>query len=117
GTYQMASLPKDGDPKVLPSDHTDCGEEPGQAWLLLVEDDAVAARTSARLLRRASGLFVRLAENGNAAERLLQTFGEPTAIVSDFTLSNGENGVAVLERLRGLRCSAPAALFSGAPEA
>lgn len=113
----MKNAFESGGHEASPNEHTDCGEEAGQSWVLLLEDDAITGRAIARLMSRASGLFVRLAENGKAAEHLIATFGEPTAIVTDYELGHGDTGVAVLRRLRAARCRAPAAIFSGAPEA
>jgi CheY-like chemotaxis protein len=99
-----------------PDEHTDDGGEGNPAWLLLVEDDSVTARALGRLIGRASGMLVRVADSGDAAVVLARTFGEPTAIVTDFQLGGGEDGVQVLSRLRAAGCHAPPAILTGAPE-
>jgi DNA-binding NtrC family response regulator len=94
-------------------------EDPAQlpsSWVLLIDDDPVAARSLARWMRRTSGIAVHAVHSIAEAEVVLEASTEPTAIVTDFEM-RGEDGVDALLRARELGCNAPAAILTGAPEA
>lgn len=90
-------------------------ERPGP-WVLLIDDDPVAARSIARWVGRVSRMGVRTVHSAEQAERELNEHPDPMAIVTDFELAHGETGVGALIRLRRRGCTAPAALLTGAPE-
>jgi CheY-like chemotaxis protein len=112
----MSTRFRTGEHQVPQSDVTDVGSDADLSWLLLVDDDAITGRAIARWVSRACGLPVRLALDEQSAAELLSTHGEPTAVLSDFELRPGEDGVRLLGRLRSLGCRAPAAILTGAPE-
>jgi hypothetical protein len=61
-------------------------------------------------------MTVVIAHNGEQAESHLEREGEPTAVISDFELLHGENGVGLIQRLRALGCRAPATILTAAPD-
>lgn len=90
---------------------------PRETWLLLVDDDPVAARSIARWVSQAARVPVFVAHDGAQAEQWFRVHGAPIAVVCDFELARGETGVGTIQRLRDAGCVAPAAILTGAPDA
>jgi CheY-like chemotaxis protein len=105
-----------GECSVVTPDGDTTGVRPHESWILLVDDDPVAARSIARWVSRAAGLTVLVAHDGEQAEQWLARRGQPAALVCDFELAQGETGVSLIQRLRTFGCSAPAAILTGAPD-
>jgi CheY-like chemotaxis protein len=95
----------------------DTAVRPREPWLLLVDDDPVAARSIARWVSLAARVTVFIAHDSEQAESWLRKRGAPVAVVCDFELADGATGVGTIQHLRGIGCSAPAAMLTGAPDA
>ena len=86
-------------------------------WVLVVDDDPLAARSTARVISATGRTRVTVLPDGDAAVKLLaRTEHAPAAIVLDFELARGETGHDVLARLRAVGCRSPVAFLTGAPE-
>ena len=103
---------------VTPSEERSRSSQLGSSacWVLLIDDDPITARSIARWVSRTAQMTVLVAHNPEEAEDHLKREGEPTAVISDFELLHGENGVRLLHRLRTLGCRAPAAILTAAPD-
>lgn len=102
---------------VTPSEGSSRGQRDSSAcWVLLIDDDPITARSIARWVSRTARMTVLVAHNAEQAENHLEREGEPTAVISDFELLHGENGVGVIQRLRTLGCRAPATILTAAPD-
>lgn len=113
----MLNPNESGECAAVTPDGEATGVRPHEPWLLLVDDDPVAARSIARAVSRAMGLTVVIAHDGSQALAWLESRGEPVAVVCDFELARGETGVSTIERLRDAGSLAPAAILTGAPAA
>jgi ActR/RegA family two-component response regulator len=86
-------------------------------WVLVVDDDPIAARATARAVSSVTGARVALVADVDAALRLAMRASEsPAAVILDFDLSDGSTGLSVLMSLRASGCEAPCAFHTGAPE-
>ncbi|HVW28300.1 MAG TPA: response regulator [Polyangiaceae bacterium] len=87
-------------------------------WVLVVDDDALAARGAARLLSGATGVRVAVVSNVEQALRLLtRADTPPAAAVLDFELDGGEMGLTVLLSMRAAGIEVPCAFHTGAAQA
>lgn len=80
--------------------------------LLLVDDEAPIREALGRLLATLGG-ELRSAADAEAALACLADGWQPQALVLDFRLGEGGDGLDALERLRAAGCSAPAWLITG----
>jgi DNA-binding NtrC family response regulator len=87
-----------------------------EEWILVIDDDKLVGRAIARWIKQVTGLETRLARTIDQAEECAAGSLQPAAIVTDYQLESGEDGVQAIEHLRSLGCRAPAALLTGAPE-
>jgi ActR/RegA family two-component response regulator len=86
-------------------------------WVLVVDDDPIAARATARAVSSVTGARVALVAGVDSALRLAMRASEPpAAVILDFELSDGSTGLSVLMSLRASGCDAPCAFHTGAPE-
>jgi len=86
-------------------------------WALIVDDDPIAGRATARMLRTNSKVIVRQASDLRAVHRLIkQARTSPCLVVLDYELGRGETGLMALRLLRSLGVGAPCAFLTGAPE-
>lgn len=85
-------------------------------WVLILDDDVAGGRALGRWIQKTTGLQVRIARTTHQAHCWLATLPEPAAVLSDFELQHGENGVLALQTMRAQGCRAPAALVTGAPD-
>lgn len=86
-------------------------------WVLVVDDDPVAARATARAVSSVTGARVALVQDVDSALRLaLRASSPPAAAVLDFELGDGSTGLSVLMSLRASGCDAPCAFHTGAPD-
>jgi CheY-like chemotaxis protein len=84
-------------------------------WVLVVDDDALAARSAARLLSGATGVRVAVVSDVEQALRLVtRADTTPVAAFLDYDLSNGEKGLTVLLSLRAAGFEVPCAFHTGA---
>jgi CheY-like chemotaxis protein len=86
-------------------------------WVLVVDDDPLAARAAARLIMSSTGARVTMV--GSVAQALrLVTRAEPgpSAVVLDYDLRDGEKGLTVLLSLRAAGFEVPCAFHTGAPD-
>jgi CheY-like chemotaxis protein len=91
-------------------------KEKGTPWVLVVDDDPVAARATARAVSRALGVRFSFVSDAPSAVRLVSHTEEaPAAVLLDFELRGGETGVTVLSGLRAAGCQSPCAFHTGAP--
>jgi CheY-like chemotaxis protein len=85
--------------------------------VLIVDDDPLTARGTARLLMAATGLNVAVVTD---VERALQVVTRavdgPLAVVLDYDLRDGEKGLTVLLSLRAMGFEVPCAFHTGAPD-
>ncbi|HVU01285.1 MAG TPA: response regulator [Polyangiaceae bacterium] len=87
-------------------------------WVLVVDDDPVAARATARAVSGATGARVALVADVDSALRLATRASvPPAAAILDFELAGGATGLSVLMSLRANGCDAPCAFHTGAPDA
>ena len=92
-------------------------EQSGHPWVLVVDDDPIAARATARAVSSVTGARVALVADVDSALRLAMRASEsPAAVILDFELSDGSTGLSVLMSLRASGCEAPCAFHTGAPE-
>lgn len=85
-------------------------------WVLVVDDDVVSGRSTARWLAAKTGARVLVARSLRDACQMVRSASFwPSAIVLDYDLG-GPSGVRVLSALRRLGCPAPGAFLTGAPE-
>jgi CheY-like chemotaxis protein len=85
-------------------------------WVLLVDDDRVAARGTARLLSGSLGARVSIVPTADSALRLVAGARDvPAAIVLDFDLGASSTGVELLMRLREGGFRGPCAFSTGTP--
>jgi len=84
---------------------------PGQAHVLLVDDEANIRRMLAALLRE-EGYTVEEAANGNAALLRLD-HAEPDVIVLDLFMPSGPDGLETLVRVRKTGSTTPVIMMSG----
>jgi ActR/RegA family two-component response regulator len=90
----------------------------GSPWVLVVDDDPIAARATARAVSSITGARVALVADLDSALRLAMRASEPpAAAILDFELGGGSTGLAVLMSLRASGCEAPCAFHTGSPEA
>ncbi len=85
-------------------------------WVLVVDDDPLAARGAARLIMGSTG--ARVAIVGDVAQALLlvtRADTAPSAVVLDYDLGGGEKGLAVLLSLRAAGVEVPCAFHTGGP--
>lgn len=87
-------------------------------WVLVVDDDALAGRSMARLLGVATGVRVAVVTDVDQALRLVTRADvPPVAAVLDYDLSGGEKGLTVLLSLRAAGIEVPCAFHTGAGQA
>src|SRR5687767_13512066 len=85
-------------------------------WVLVVDDDLITGRSTARCISAKTRTSVLVAQSlKGASTRVRSSVTWPVAIVLDYDLA-GPSGVRVLSALRRLGCSAPCAFLTGAPE-
>jgi CheY-like chemotaxis protein len=85
-------------------------------WVLIVDDDPLTARATARLLTAATGLNVAVVGDVDRALRLVTRSVEgPLAVILDYDLRDGEKGLTVLLSLRANGFEVPCAFHTGAP--
>ncbi len=85
-------------------------------WVLVVDDEPLAARATSRAITAATGARVSVVSGVDAALHLVRRADEaPAAVVLDFDLKAGETGMAVLLGLRAAGCEAPCAFHTGSP--
>lgn len=91
---------------------------PGPApWVLIVDDEPLAARATARLITGATGFGAVLVTDVERALRLVtRALDAPLAVVLDYELRDGENGLTVLLSLRARGFEVPCAFHTGAPD-
>ena len=86
-------------------------------WVLVVDDDSLAARSAARLINGAIGVRVAVVSGVEQALRLVTRADHPpVAAVLDYDLSAGEKGLSVLLSLRAAGYEVPCAFHTGAAE-
>jgi ActR/RegA family two-component response regulator len=86
-------------------------------WVLVVDDDPVTARATARAVSGATGARVALVADVDSALRLATRASvPPAAAILDFELGDGTTGLTVLMSLRASGCDAPCAFHTGSPE-
>jgi CheY-like chemotaxis protein len=86
-------------------------------WVLVVDDDALAARSTARLLNGTTGVRVAVVSDVEQSLRLItRADAPPAAAVLDHDLGDGEQGLTVLLSLRALGFEVPCAFLTGAAE-
>jgi CheY-like chemotaxis protein len=86
-------------------------------WVLIVDDDPLAARATARLVMGVTRLNVALvADVDRALQMVTRAPDAPIAVVLDYDLSGGENGLSVLLSLRASGIEVPCAFHTGAPQ-
>jgi CheY-like chemotaxis protein len=84
-------------------------------WVLVVDDDTLAARSAARLLGGATGVHVAVVSDVEQALRLVTRADcPPVAAFLDYDLSGGEKGLTVLLSLRAAGFEVPCAFHTGA---
>jgi CheY-like chemotaxis protein len=84
-------------------------------WVLVVDDDPLAARATARLVTSSIGIRVAVVGSVGDALRLVARAGStPLALVLDYDLRGGEKGVSILLSLRASGCEVPCAFHTGA---
>ena len=84
-------------------------------WVLVVDDDALAARSAARLLSGATGVRVAVVSDVEQALRLVtRADNPPIAAFLDYDFSGGEKGLTVLLSLRAAGFEVPCAFHTGA---
>jgi CheY-like chemotaxis protein len=84
-------------------------------WVLVVDDDPLAARATARLVTSSIGIRVAVVGSVGDALRLVARAGStPLALVLDYDLRGGEKGVTILLSLRASGCEVPCAFHTGA---
>lgn len=85
-------------------------------WVLLVDDDGVAARALSRLISASTGARVAIVHGVDDALRLVSRAVEPPALVIlDFELDQGETGLGVLLSLRASGSDVPCVFHTGVP--
>jgi CheY-like chemotaxis protein len=93
-------------------------KQSGHPWVLVLDDDPIAARATARAVSSVTGARVALVFDVESALRLAMRASEPpAAAILDFELGGGTTGFLVLERLRASGFEAPCAFHTGAPGA
>jgi CheY-like chemotaxis protein len=86
-------------------------------WVLVVDDEPLASRATARLVSRATEGSVAVARDLATALHLVRRARTaPSAVLLDFELGAGQDGTAVLTALREAGCRAPCAFHTAAPE-
>jgi CheY-like chemotaxis protein len=86
-------------------------------WVLIVDDDPLAARATARFVMGATSLHVAVVGDVDRALHLVTRATEPPlAVVLDYDLGGGEKGVSVLLSLRASGIEVPCAFHTGAPD-
>ncbi len=94
----------------------DSGMRPAAVeWVLVLDDDVLAGRALARIVRTVTGLEVQIARSIEQAESLMRRLPAPSAVVTDFELIS-EDGAMAVEGLRQFGCQAPAVVVTGSPE-
>ena len=84
-------------------------------WVLVVDDDALAARSAARLITAATGVRVAVVADVDQALRLVTRADRPpAAVILDYDLSGGQKGLTVLLSLRAAGFEVPCAFHTGA---
>ncbi len=116
GTRFTLTLPKvapaTGTPEAVLSEREQKDDLLG-AELLVIEDDALVRSALVGLLG-GWGIRVYEAQGLNAAQQWIQNGLKPVLILSDYRLQDGQNGIDVVQQLRGqLRYAVPACLMSG----
>lgn len=81
-------------------------------YVLLVENEPIAARAIARRIHRTLAVRVRIAHGADGALALLSEQREPLAVVLDGHLGGTVHGADVLRALREARCEAPSAFWT-----
>ncbi len=84
--------------------------------VLLLDDDRLSGRGTARYIRGRCGIEVVVARTLHQAQCLLRFGPPPSAIVTDFELQTPETGVDFIVSCRRFR-RVPAVVFTGAPQA
>lgn len=93
-------------------------KQSGHPWVLVVDDDPIAARATARAVSSATGARVALVADVDSALRLAMRASEPpAAVILDFELGGGSTGLAVLMSLRASGFETPCAFHTGSPGA
>jgi CheY-like chemotaxis protein len=93
-------------------------KQSGHPWVLVVDDDPIAARATARAVSSVTGARVALVADVDSALRLAMRASEPpAAAILDFELGGGSTGVTVLLSLRASGCDVPCAFHTGSPGA
>ena len=86
-------------------------------WVLIVDDEPLAARATARLITGATGFGAVLVTDVERALRLVtRALDAPLAVILDYELRDGENGLTVLLSLRARGYEVPCAFLTGAPD-
>ena len=80
--------------------------------VLIVEDDVLARRSIAAILRHAGVVVV---EAGNLAEGLVGLGAKPSHLILDLDLPDGA-GNELLERVRAVRMPVRVAVYTGSPD-
>jgi CheY-like chemotaxis protein len=84
-------------------------------WMLVVDDDPIAARATARMVTSAIGVRVAVVGSVEDALRLVtRAASAPLALVLDYDLRGSEKGVSVLLSLRAAGFEVPCAFHTGA---
>jgi ActR/RegA family two-component response regulator len=85
-------------------------------WVLVVDDEPLTARATARAVSASTGARVSLVSDVDSALHLVRRASEaPAAVLLDFDLKDGETGLTVLLSLRAAGCESPCAFHTGAP--
>ncbi|HGG59087.1 MAG TPA: sigma-54-dependent Fis family transcriptional regulator [Gammaproteobacteria bacterium] len=79
--------------------------------ILIVEDEAILAKTVARYLRK-HGFDVRTASDGHAGIEDVKSY-QPDAVLLDFNLPGGMNGLEVLKRIQAIDSSIKIVMITG----
>jgi CheY-like chemotaxis protein len=86
-------------------------------WVMVVDDDPLAARAAARLIKGSTCASVAIVGDVTQALRLVSRADvDPSAVVLDYDLAAGEKGVTVLLSLRASGFEVPCAFHTGAPD-
>lgn len=101
-----------------PADLADLGESSLAGWRVLVIDDDAPVREAMRGQLASWGCNVQLAANGAQAQAAVKTHGAPDLVLADLRLADGEDGLAVAQRIHADHENVSIVLISGdtAPE-
>jgi CheY-like chemotaxis protein len=85
--------------------------------VLIVDDDPVAARATARIVGSGATVKVSFVTDVDSALVLVSRAAEaPSAVILDFELRRGETGIMALMSLRAAGCDSPCAFHTGSPQ-